>query len=183
MGFRSQILGLVRIWPDATGSDSDNGRMTSSYVLKPLPSADADRLRAKGGRRMIVDSKPGFPCRECQQDAEMGEPMLLVSYDPFEGDSAYRGASPVFIHEESCGGPVGEPAITSQHTDRQLSVRAFDDEFMMIDASLVDGGRLEAEIERHFDNDEASVLHVHNSPRGCWSVTVTRRLTPPRPSI
>lgn len=123
---------------------------------------------------MVADCKPGFPCRECQRDAEIGEAMLLVSYDPFDGDSAYRSASPVFIHEEPCGGPITAPAITSQHTVRQLSVRAFDDEFMMIDASLVDGGELDSEIERHFENSAANVLHVHNSPRGCWSVTVTR---------
>jgi len=162
------------MWPELRCRVADNGGMSTPYLLQPLPSAEADRLRAGSGRRMIADSKPGFPCRECQHDAEVGDAMLLVSYDPFDGDSAYRCASPVFIHEQPCGGPTGEPAITSQHTVRQLSVRAFDDEFMMIDASLIDGGDLEAEIGRHFTNDAAEVLHVHNSPRGCWSVTVTR---------
>jgi hypothetical protein len=57
---------------------------------------------------------------------------------------------------------------------RLLSVRAFDDSGMMIDADVVDGERLESLIQRMLENNSAEFLHIHNAKPGCYAALVER---------
>jgi hypothetical protein len=145
----------------------------STFIPAGIDPVTADELRGAGGITYIVDSKPGYPCRQCLGDAEIGEEVLLVSYDPFTASSPYRCASPIFIHSTPCT-PHTSPDLPPQLTRNQKSVRAFDGAAMMLDAALIDGKDLSATIERLFANPEVEVLHVHNEPRGCWAARFER---------
>jgi hypothetical protein len=98
----------------------------------------------------------------------------LVSHDPFATDSPCRSASPIFLHRTSCRPYVIGPVLPDQLTRRQLSVRSFDSEEMMLDAAVVDGTDLEFTIHRVFTDTAAHRIHVHNATRGCWAVAVDR---------
>ena len=145
----------------------------TTFAIAGIDPAVADQLRARGGISYITDSKPGYPCRQCLRDAEIGEEVLLVSYDPFTASSPYRCASPIFIHAESCA-PYEAADVPQQLARGDRSVRAFDTSAMMIDAALIHGEDLEQTIARLFDNPEIDHLHVHNEPRGCWAARVDR---------
>jgi hypothetical protein len=145
----------------------------TTFFVAGIDPADADRLRAAGGIAYVADEKPGFPCRQCLRDAEIGDEMMLVSYDPFEGSSPYRCASPIFIHRFGCT-PFQSEHLPEQLTGRTLSVRGFDDTAMMCDAALIDGADLEQTIGALFDNRDIKYLHVHNAARGCWAAKVAR---------
>jgi Protein of unknown function (DUF1203) len=147
--------------------------ITATYVLTGIDPATADQLRARGGITYVADEKPGYPCRQCLRDAEIGEEMLLVSHDPFTTTSPYRCASPIFIHSTSCT-PYDSADLPDQLTRGMRSVRAFDKAAMMLDAALIDGENLAVTIDRLFDNPEIDHLHLHNEPRGCWAARVTR---------
>lgn len=146
---------------------------TIDYVLRGLDPHVADELRASGGIAYVADEQPGFPCRQCLRDAEIGEELILTSYDPFTGTSPYRSASPIFLHRDSCRRD-DSPDLPEQLTGRRLSVRAFDDEEMMIDAALIAGTDLAATIGRLLENTAAAHLHIHNEPRGCYAARVDR---------
>lgn len=149
--------------------------MTSTnFALTPLSTDEADTLRAHGGEIHVADSQPGFPCRQCLRDADIGDELILVSHDPFSSSSPYRSASPIFIHRDDCGVPDMTGEMPSQLTVRQLSVRAFDPDEMMIDAEVIDGTELQATIESMFADARAEMLHVHNAQRGCYAVRVDR---------
>ncbi len=143
-----------------------------TYTLMPIAEATATELRERGGPIYVADAYPGYPCRRCLNDAEVGEELVLVSHDPFEQDSEYRSASPIFLHTESCA--PNEDELPLQLTRRQLSVRAFDEREMMIEAEVIDGVDLDETIEAFFLNPEAQRIHVHNASRGCWAVAVER---------
>lgn len=152
--------------------------MTSPYRLRPFDPSVADTLRAEGGPVYEVDEHPGYPCRQCCRDAEVGTSVVLVSHDPFTVTSPYRSASPIFLHTHDCGAPdeVDESAeLPDQLTRRNLSVRAFDASAMMLDAAHITGTDLRANLERMFADPAVTELHVHNSPRGCWAATFERR--------
>ena len=77
------------------------------FTISPIDARTADRLRAAATVVRVADESPGYPCRQCLRDAEVGEELVLVSYDPFEGfgeHSPYRSASPIFLHRDDCGG-------------------------------------------------------------------------------
>lgn len=148
----------------------------TTYQLEPIDAATATRLRAEGGVRYTADAMPGYPCRQCLQDAEIGESLILVAHDPFDegADTAYRSSSPIFLHETSCEPPTDLSDLPKQLTVRQLSVRAFDQDAMMVDAAVIDGTSLDRTLQQFFSNGEVDQIHVHNASRGCWATTIRR---------
>jgi Protein of unknown function (DUF1203) len=148
---------------------------TLAFQIADFDTAAAARLRAQPEAIVyVVDEHPGYPCRQCRRDAEIGDEVILVSHDPFTASSPYRSASPVFIHRASCADNVDPAPVPAQMTRRLLSVRCFDEREMMIDATVVPGTELRDIIERFFANDKADHIHVHNAERGCWAGRVDR---------
>lgn len=148
--------------------------MHSDFRLVPIDSDAAEKLRAVGGPRFIADAKPGYPCRRCLQDAEIGEALVLVTHDPFSTESPYRSRSPIFLHEQECTPPADTTDLPDQLTHRQLSVRAFDRDEMMLDAAVIDGTGLGDQLRRFFDDEDTNEIHIHNATRGCWATSVIR---------
>lgn len=144
------------------------------YVIVPMSAEDADALRSEGGKVYVADEAPGYPCRQCLRDADIGEELILVSYDPFDTTSPYRSASPVFLHRAPCGPAESGAQLPLQLTRRQLAVRSFDAGAMMIDAAVIDGEALDATIQRLFADEHSERLHIHNAARGCYAAAVTR---------
>jgi hypothetical protein len=151
-------------------------RTKTGFALTPIADDAADRLLARPDNpRLVADSYPGFPCRRCLRDAEIGEAVSLVSYDPFAGTSPYAQAGPIFLHTDGCrrwDGPGHR--IPAQLLRRQVSVRAFDGADMMRDARIVAGTCLEATARDLLEDDEVAYLHVHNAAPGCWAVRIDR---------
>jgi len=145
----------------------------TTFTISGIHPAIADELRARGGIAYVADSKPGYPCRQCLRDAEIGEEVLLVSHDPFTASSPYRCASPIFIHATPCS-PYDTADVPEQLARGERSVRAFDASAMMLDAALIQGEDLSSTVERLLSNPAVDHLHVHNEPRGCWAARIDR---------
>ncbi len=114
-----------------------------TFTLRPISYADADALRRQGDPAYVADGFPRYPCRQCLKDAAARDALILVSHDPFETDSEYRSASPIFLHRDICGPATDAPELPEQLTCRHLSVRSFDHRAMMIDAKVIAGDTLE----------------------------------------
>ena len=140
----------------------------------PLFGLDDAALAQYGARRYIADSIPGFPCRVTLEDAQPGEPVLLVNYVHQPADSPYRSSHAVFVRERPAPTLALNDDVPAMLRRRLLSVRAFDDAGMMLDADITEGTELEALIERFFANDAAAYLHVHFAKRGCYAARIER---------
>jgi hypothetical protein len=147
--------------------------MTTSLLLLPIDASVAHRLRARATVFDVADSSPGYPCRQCLKDAEVGEVLALVSYDPFILGSPYRSASPIFLHKDDCG-QAEISTIQGQQLRRQLSVRAFDANEMMLNGVVIDGVDLEDTAACLLASHEVVFIHVHNASRGCWALRIER---------
>ena len=55
-----------------------------------------------------------------------------------------------------------------------MSVRAYDDQGMMLNGDVVPGRELKLRIEELFANPKVSYLHLHNAGAGCYSCKVER---------
>ncbi|MGB4858748.1 MAG: DUF1203 domain-containing protein [Dokdonella sp.] len=133
-----------------------------------------DELRKHGAVRRIAKESPGFPCRISLEDAEVGEELLLLSYMHQPASSPYRATGPIFIRSnvEQRHLPAGE--IPNYVSGRLMSVRAYDAEDMMIEATVCEGTLVAGELERLFDDTEVAYVHLHNAKQGCFSCAVTR---------
>ena len=153
-----------------------------SYVISGLDPApfrhlfglsDA-ALAAAGAVRMIADKKPGYPCRVTLEDTEPGAAVLLVNHEHLPVETPYRSRHAIFVAEGAERPARYEDAVPEQLRSRLLSVRAFDADGMMIDAEVLEGAGLAAEIARMFADPCAAYLHVHNARRGCFAARVDR---------
>lgn len=138
----------------------------------PLFALSDAELEAQGFRRMVVDEKPGFPCRVTLADAEPGEEVLLVNYEHQPAHSPYRAKGPIFIgkHGARFDGHEVPPALRT----RLLSLRAYDRDGMIVDADAVDGDKIEPVLERLFARVDTAYVHVHYAKRGCFAALVER---------
>ena len=149
---------------------------TTIYTIQALDADVADALRARGGRVLRVDANPGWPCRQCLCDIDVGDEALLVSYDPFEAGStsAYHSASPIFLHCRACATAAPTADAPTQLTSRLLSVRAFDADDQMVHARFVAGSTLDATLAELFADAGVTFAHVHNAGPGCFAARVIR---------
>lgn len=137
----------------------------------------ADDIDVTGSSPTTVTESGGTPCRRCLRDAEPGELVHLVSYDPFTVDSPYRSASPVYVHAEECPVYRGHE-VPEQQRRRLLSVRSFDAAATMRGSAVLPGDRLAEALEKAFADPGTAFVHVHNAGPGCFAVRVTRTYQP-----
>lgn len=142
-------------------------------LFADLVALSDDKLAAKGVERVRVNEKPGAPCRISLDDAEIGEAVLLLSFDHQPADTPYRQQGPIFVRETRArfdDVDVVPPALAR----RTLSLRGFDAQHMMIEADVVEGSEAKALIERFFDNANVAYIHAHYARRGCFAAQVDR---------
>ena len=153
---------------------------TFQFVALPFapfaPYFDADdaELHAVGARRMVVEEKPGTPCRVSLEDAEIGETVILVPFTHHDVASPYRASGPIFVRRgarRAMPAP-GEVPLLLRH--RLLSIRGYDAAGMMVAAEVVPGSELEPVLYRMLSQETVDYLHVHNAKPGCFACRVER---------
>ena len=146
----------------------------SAAQFEPLFSLNDRELARKGARRLIVDAKPGFPCRVSLQDAEIGERVILVPFVHHDVESPYRAFGPIFVRETAKEVNLKPGEIPDVVAGRVMSIRAYNDKGMMVNAAVTPGKELKSQIEKFFDDAKISYLHLHNAGAGCYSCRVER---------
>lgn len=133
---------------------------------------DDATLAARHGRRVVADETPGYPCRVSLADAQIGDELVLVTYEHHATTSPYRASGPIFVRRDAAryDADVVPPMLRS----RTLSVRAYDASGEIVDATLCPGTELEPAITRLFDPPAVRYLHVHFATRGCFACRVDR---------
>ena len=140
----------------------------------PLFGLPETSLAARGVVRRIADRRPGLPCRVSLRDAEVGEPVLLLNYEHLAVAGPYRSRHAIYVREHAveCRPEVNE--VPEVLRTRLLSVRAFDDDGMMIDADVVEGAGVERLIGRWLEAPRVAYLHLHNAKPGCYAARAGR---------
>jgi hypothetical protein len=133
-----------------------------------------EQLTQRSIKRCFADESPGFPCRISLEDAQVGEKLLLLPYVHQAADSPYRASGPIFIRRgvQQRKLPVGD--VPSYVTNRLMSVRAYDSEHTIVDASVSEGVVVGSELMKYFRRADVAYVHLHNAKRGCFSCQVIR---------
>jgi hypothetical protein len=140
----------------------------------PLFALSDAELAAQGALRRIADARePGYPCRVSLTDSRAGDELILINYEHHAVASPYRMRFAIYVRKgEETYDRTGE--VPEQLRRRQLAVRAFDADAMLVGWELIDGTELENAIERLFATPGADYLHVHFAAPGCYAAKVER---------
>jgi hypothetical protein len=140
----------------------------------PLFGMAEPGLTAQGVIRCIADHYPGFPCRVSLRDAAVGDSVLLLNYEHLSVSGPYRSRHAIYVREYAVESRPAVNQVPDALRIRLMSVRAFDNGGLMVDADVVQGTSVDQVISRYLDHPQVAYLHVHNAKRGCFAARAQR---------
>ena len=147
----------------------------SPQPFRHLFGLSDEELAKHGARRYVADTKPGYPDRIEVRDAEPGAKLILLNYIHQPADNPYRASHAIFVREGAETAFDRTNEIPDALRSRQISLRAFDADDLMVDADLVDGREIESVIERFFADPHIAYIQAHYAKRGCYAARIDRR--------
>ena len=147
--------------------------------LSPEPFAALERLEdfelvRHGARRVIADQQRGFPDRIELREAAPGEAVLLVNYLHQPAATPYRSCHAIYVLEGARQRYDRINEVPALFRPRLMSVRAFDQDDMMVDADITPGTNVERLIERLLADPRTAYLHAHYAKYGCFAAHIAR---------
>jgi len=131
-------------------------------------------LKTHGVRRYVADDPTSYPDRIEMRDAKPGETLLLLNHVCQATDTPYKASHAIFILEGAETAYTGADKIPGVMLTRLQSLRAFDEEGMMLEADVAMGDEVKPVIERLFENPAVSYIHAHNAKQGCYAGLIER---------
>ena len=99
----------------------------SPVQFEPLFTLSNHELAKLRASRMIVESKPGYPCRVSLADAEIGETIILVNFKHQSGESPFQATHAIYVRENTKQASPDVGMVPEALETRLISIRAFDD--------------------------------------------------------
>jgi len=152
---------------------------TASFRIVPLPTEIADAARrvvnagAADHALITVDSPESSPCRHCLRWAQPGERVILFPYAAIQSGHPYSETGPIFVHADGCQRYGATNEYPADFRNGRV-VRAYDSNYNIIDAQVVDGSEPEVVIESLFQNPDTVFVDVRSVTRGCFTFRVQR---------
>ncbi|MGB5663511.1 DUF1203 domain-containing protein [Eudoraea sp.] len=149
-------------------------RALDYHEFEPLFDLSDIELEKKGIKKMVVDTKPGYPCRVSLEDAEIGEDVLLIPYNYHKTTSPYQAKGPIFVRKDVKTKQLNDNEIPIMLNHRLLSFRGYNKNGIMLEAQTQKGVDTNIVLEQMFENKEVEYVHIHNSSPGCYNCEVQR---------
>jgi hypothetical protein len=131
-------------------------------------------LKNIGAIKMIADAFPGFPCRVSLQDANIGEEVILLPFQHHKTTSPYQAKGPIFIRKDVSEATLAINEIPTMLLHRLLSLRCYNKDGIMINATVIEGKIVSETLYELFTNKEIAYVHIHNAKPGCYNCMVKR---------
>ena len=152
---------------------------TPSFHIIPLPTeiAGAARREVNAGTTdhvlITVDSPGNSPCRHCLRWALPGERVVLFPYAAIPSGHPYSESGPIFVHANECQRYSATNKYPADFRSGRV-FRAYDSNYNLIDAQVVDGSEPEVVIESLFQNPDTAFVDVRSVTHGCFTFRVQR---------
>ncbi|HEY4271991.1 MAG TPA: DUF1203 domain-containing protein [Candidatus Udaeobacter sp.] len=152
---------------------------STAFRIIPLPTeiAEAARRVVKAGAAdhalVTADSPTSSPCRHCLRWAQPGERVILFPYSAIPSGHPYSETGPIFVHANDCQ----RYSLTDEYPADFRSgrvFRAYDSNYKIIDAEVLNGSEPKAVIQYLFQNPDAAFLDVRSVTHGCFTFRVQR---------
>ena len=97
--------------------------------------------------------------------------MILFPYKAIPDGHPYSESGPIFVHAESCE-RYGETGKFPTDFRRGRVLRAYNSNYDMIDAEVVNGNEPEAVIEKFLQKPETAFVDARSVTRGCYTFRI-----------
>ncbi len=139
-----------------------------------LAELDEQGLAAIGARRVTAQAGGRYPCRVSLDLAKPGEELLLINYEHQpEPSSPYRAKGPIFV-KVGAAQATYDNELPPPMRAAIVSLRAYDDQAMIVDAAVSQPDETESTIARLLERPDTAYIHAHYAGRGCFAARIDR---------
>lgn len=142
--------------------------------FKYLYALSDDQLKEHGAIRIKVDKQDAYPDRITLKEIPVGEYAILLNHQYLDRPSPYRGRHAIFIWQGQIQPSVLKNTLPEVMQTRLISLRAFDRNDMMIEATLSSGDGITRSIEGMLAIKQVEYILAHNAIQGCFSCRISR---------
>src|SRR6266705_1453300 len=152
---------------------------TSSFHIIPLSTeiANAARRAVNAGaldHTIVSANSPGScPCRRCLRWAQPGERVILFPYAAIPSGHPYSETGPIFVHANECQRYSATNEYPADFRNGRV-FRAYDSNYNIIDAQVMNGSEPEVVIESLFQNPDTAFVDVRSVTHGCFTFRIQR---------
>ena len=152
---------------------------TSSFQIVPLATEIANEARqvmnaGAADHALIAVVSPGSsPCRHCLRWAQPGERVILFPYTAIPSGRPYSETGPIFVHADECQRYSATNEYPADFRNGRV-FRAYDSNYNIIDAQIMDGSEPEMAIESLFRNPDTAFVDARSVTHGCFTFRVQR---------
>lgn len=129
-------------------------------------------LAERRALRTVADG-PGYPCRISLEEAEIGEPLVLINHLSNDAETPFRASHAIYVRRDAERGRFTD-AVPPVFATRTLGLRGFDSEGMLRGALLALPGEADAKIRELFERPEIAEIHAHTAALGCFLAKIER---------
>src|SRR5438067_4651939 len=152
---------------------------TSGFRIIPVATEIADAARravnaASADHALItVDWPESSPCRHCLRWAQPGERVILFPYAAIPSGHPYSETGPIFVHVNECQRYSATNEYPADFRNGRV-LRAYDSNYNIIDAQVMNGSEPEVVIETLFQNPGTAFVDARSVTHGCFTFRVQR---------
>lgn len=132
-----------------------------------------EELRERRAVRVTATGS-GEPCRVSLEDAAAGEQLILVNHVSQDADTPFRATHAIYVREAAEASPVFKDQLPPQLDRRNISLRAFDRDGMMVQAVLATAGQGDSAVRSLLERPEVAEVHAHTQALGCFLARIER---------
>ncbi len=147
----------------------------SPEPFKHLFGLSDEELQHFGAIRIHADGSRELTDRIEMRNAAPGESVLLINHECQPAQTPYRASHAIFVLEHATkpyqGARNEVPEIMQMYLQ---SLRAFDQDGMMVEADVAFGDEVKPTIERLLANPQTAYIHAHNAKQGCYAGRIER---------
>lgn len=150
-----------------------SGLPVSSY--QELFDLDDVALAKIQAERRIATAFPGAPCRISLEDAQVGEELILLNHAHLPETSPYQSRHAIYVRKGVDQADLKVDEIPDFFKHRDISVRAFDANHIMVNACVVPkNGDVKSAVDAFFENEKVDYIHFHFAAPGCFAAKAIR---------
>ncbi len=154
--------------------------MTLSFVA--MPAEYAAKLWSGGtdaydqAPETRVSDGPGYPCRHCLHDIDVGEELLVLAYRPFPELQPYAETGPIFLHKRPCKRYEASEILPPILSSPDYIVRGYgtDDRIVYGTGAVTPTERIEDRAADLFARTDVAYLHVRSARNNCYQCRIDR---------
>ena len=149
------------------------------FVLRPIPAAFADRVRATQRddfcRTVAVTiSRGGEPVRDRLRRVPAGERLILCGYQAVPLPSDFAEIGPVYISAERPVVSAWADELLPGYFNRTFAVRAYDTRDAIVGSRLVEPAAAPEKFREFLARPEVAYLHARFAGHGCYAARIDR---------